>query len=65
MKQRNRIRQRGRKKDKVLQARLRAKRSSMKNISAPQVRRSMKIDPKYFNIASIAKILAAILARTK
>lgn len=65
MKQRNRIRQRGRKKDKVLQARLRAKRSSTKNISAPQVRRSMKLDPKYFTLASIKMMLASILARTK
>lgn len=65
MKKRNRIRQRGRKRDKVLQARLRAKRSNTGPISAPQSRMSMKLDPKFFTMNSIRKMLAQILARAK
>lgn len=65
MKKRNRIRQRGRKRDKVLQARLRAKRSNIGLISAPQSRMSMKLDPKFFTMNSIRKMLAQILARAK
>lgn len=65
MKKRNRIRQRGRKRDKVLQARLRAKRGSVALAKAPTTLRHMELPSEFFTMDRIKKALNKLLARAK